>query len=492
MAAIFKKIFTKQDPQTEKRIQRKTRKWYIRYKDADGVYRDVPGFIDKEATRHLAAQLERRAAREAVGLEPRSGVHPERKLSDHVEDFQRYLETKGNTEKHVRLKIARIQAVLEGCGFSCVRDITASRVTNWLAEKMGNGISLQTGNHYLTSIKGFVRWMVLEKRMPEDPLGHLRGSNPGQDRTRIRRTLTGEEMKKLLMAARDEQPFRGISGMDRAVLYALAAYSGLRASELASLRPENFYLNSNPPVVTVKASYSKRRRNDVVPLKEDVADFLGRWIETKPVDAFLWPGTWKVRASVMLKRDLAAAGLPYSDQMGRVFDFHAFRHQFISSLADSGAHPRIAQVLARHSTVSLTLDRYTHLASCDEAQAVERLPDLPMCPAISAAVTGPEPKGDDDSELAQQLARTPDISGQLMSVDVKSHCQSADAQEESQVHATAAETVAEQGDETGIPGRTRTCGLRFRKPSLYPPELRGRKAMRGAGELAPVGDVGRS
>lgn len=24
------------------------------------------------------------------------------------------------------------------------------------------------------------------------------------------------------------------------------------------------------------------------------------------------------------------------------------------------------------------------------------------------------------------------------------------------------------------PGRTRTCGLRFRKPSLYPPELRGR------------------
>lgn len=32
---------------------------------------------------------------------------------------------------------------------------------------------------------------------------------------------------------------------------------------------------------------------------------------------------------------------------------------------------------------------------------------------------------------------------------------------------------ADDREETGDPGRTRTCDLRFRKPSLYPAELRG-------------------
>ena len=39
----------------------------------------------------------------------------------------------------------------------------------------------------------------------------------------------------LLNATRDAQPFRGLTGEDRAMLYIVASYTGLRASELASL-----------------------------------------------------------------------------------------------------------------------------------------------------------------------------------------------------------------------------------------------------------------
>ncbi len=40
---------------------------------------------------------------------------------------------------------------------------------------------------------------------------------------------------------------------------------------------------------------------------------------------------------------------------------HALRHTFISNLARAGIHPKTAQALARHSTITLTLDRYSHV-----------------------------------------------------------------------------------------------------------------------------------
>jgi hypothetical protein len=52
------------------------------------------------------------------------------------------------------------------------------------------------------------------------------------------------------------------------------------------------------------------------------------------------------------------------------------RGQFISLLAASGVHPKVAQVLARHSTITLTMDYYTHLDVLDVAGALEKLPDL--------------------------------------------------------------------------------------------------------------------
>ena len=53
------------------------------------------------------------------------------------------------------------------------------------------------------------------------------------------------------------------------------------------------------------------------------------------------------------------------DDAGRVADFHSLRHTFISNLAASGVHPKVAQQLARHSTITLTMDRYSHLGLID-------------------------------------------------------------------------------------------------------------------------------
>ena len=65
--------------------------------------------------------------------------------------------------------------------------------------------------------------------------------------------------------------------------------------------------------------------------------------------------------------------LKVKDSAGHVVDFHALRHTFITSLARGGVHPKTAQALARHSTITLTMDRYSHIGLYDEAAALETL-----------------------------------------------------------------------------------------------------------------------
>jgi hypothetical protein len=69
-------------------------------------------------------------------------------------------------------------------------------------------------------------------------------------------------------------------------------------------------------------------------------------------------------------------------------DFHALRHTFISNLAAGGVYPKTAQALARHSTITLTMDRYTHRYAGDEAAALAVLPDLSLPAVVAARATG--------------------------------------------------------------------------------------------------------
>jgi hypothetical protein len=86
----------------------------------------------------------------------------------------------------------------------------------------------------------------------------------------------------------------------------------------------------------------------------------------------------------MIRTDLKNAGIPYKDEAERVFDFHATRHQYITGLVLGDAKPKQAQMLARHSSIKLTLDRYTHLDIEGAASALDALPDY----------TSPKPTAD--------------------------------------------------------------------------------------------------
>lgn len=432
MASLFKVTYSRTDRRTGKVVRRKTKKWYGQFVDPHGEVHRVPLCTDKAAAQALLSEKIKKAERRCAGISDPHEEHRKKPLTQHVEDFRRTLGAKGNTAKHVRITCFRLKAVFKGCRFTSVNDLSASKVSEWLSSKREAGQATKTSNYYLAATKQFVAWLVKDRRLPDNPLSHLQPLNAKVDVRKKRRAATPEELNWLMVAAREGETFRGVSGEDRVMIYLCASYTGFRCSELASLTRQSFDLDSNQPTVTVAARYSKRRRVDVQPIGTELAFHLREWLSRRPgTRGRLWQGSWWNLAAQMLKTDLAAARelwleqLPKEidrqecessdflrdvDQQGRVLDFHGLRHTFISNLARAGVHPKVAQELARHSTITLTMDCYTHVASGESVKALEGLPKVP------SAGGNPSPTSDVDGEkLARRLAQLPVIEGPVVS-----------------------------------------------------------------------------
>ena len=371
--------------------QKRSRKWYGKYRDADGILKTVPLAADKAAAKIMLRDFEIAADRGRSGLSDPFAAHAVRPLAEDPKDFRAELASRDNTEQHVEATAKRVKAaLLTGCGFRLPGDTDAGRVSQYLSDRRAAGLGKATGNHYLTACKAFTGWMVKDGRADRDPLARLRRVNAKTEVRKERRAIADGDLADLLNAADNGPAFCGLPGPDRRVLYLAAAYTGFRASELASLTPQSFDFDADAPTVTVQAAYSKHRRRDVQPLPPALADVLRAFVAervaapdggpTAPPWGNHGPNArrpcdrWRVgRAAEMLRADLDAAGIPYADGLGHDFDFHALRGQFIAGLVRSDAHPKDAQTAARHSTITLTMDRYAKTDRRQTAAAVNRL-----------------------------------------------------------------------------------------------------------------------
>ncbi len=329
----------------------------------------------------------------AIGLLDRTRMVSMKTLAEHLDDFKAALAAKDGTDRHVELVTTRAKRIVRECGFKHYGDISASKVATYLAGLRGDakekrGISAQTSNFYLNALKQFCRWMVKDRRAFDTPIDHLDCLNVRLDRRHDRRALTTDELKRLLCAAREGRDRFGVSGEERALCYWLAVETGLRSGEIRSLTRASFVLDGDSPSVTVAAGYSKRRREDTLPLREDLTAALRAFLASRMPQAPAFRISGKHHVSKLLRFDLEAAGIIYRDDAGRVADFHSLRHTFISNLANGGVHPKTAQLLARHSTISLTMDRYTHSLVGEQSTALAVLPDLSQPSVYEVRATG--------------------------------------------------------------------------------------------------------
>src|SRR5262249_5248784 len=169
------------------------------------------------------------------------------------------------------------------------------------------------------------------------------------------------------------------NGRDRHFLYLCAMGTGFRAGELASLQPESFALDAEPPSVVCRAGYTKNGKTATQPLPAEIAEALRGYLADRPVGQPVWPGSWHERGADMLRDDLEAAGIPYvvEGPDGPLHaDFHALRHSYVALLDRAGLTLKQAMQLARHSDPKLTMAVYGRAALHDLGAAVDRLPGL--------------------------------------------------------------------------------------------------------------------
>ncbi len=375
------------------------RNWFYRFVDGDGIQRERKGCPDRRETEGMAAAAEAEAAKVRAGIiDPKDRIlkdHEASPLTDHLADWLAFLEGKGSTPKHAHLSHNRAARVVELSRARRISELTPSRVQHALKRIRDDGASLRSLHHYTRAVKGFSRWLWRDGRAREDALAHLTSQNPDADKRRERRALSPEEQARLIQAAEAGGVLLKTTGSDRAALYRLALGTGFRANELRTLSPERFDLDANTPTVTVAAAYSKRRRDDVQPIRPDLAEALRPWLATKPPGRPIF-GNLTKHTNLLIQADLEAARIPYWDASGRVADFHALRHSFVTALAMSKAPVKVIQSLARHSTPTLTLGIYAHVGLHDQTAALDALPSTaptrPETEAEELAATGTDGK----------------------------------------------------------------------------------------------------
>ena len=278
MASLFKARITRHVDANGKRVRKGTpgaraiqetsRKWYGEYKDERGRTKRVSLATDKASARAMLNDLVRRVERRQAGLFDQFEGFEKVPLSEHIAEYERFLYAKEATEKHIHQTVRRIQRLVDGCKFKRLSHIDAPRVADWLAEtrRTDKRFSAQTRNFYRDSLASFCRWLTTHGRLRENPVRSLGRIKVETDRRHDRRALTADEFDRLVRAAESsKRNVEGVRGPDRAMLYVLAAWTGYRRGELASLRLSSFDLDAEIPSVNVAASYSKRREEGVDP-----------------------------------------------------------------------------------------------------------------------------------------------------------------------------------------------------------------------------------
>ena len=346
--------------------------------------RAAKGSLDLETSRWLEkAPPALKARLAAVGIIDGSRISAAKPLTQLLQDYARHLEAKERTPGHVQESQSMIARVFTGCRFVVWSDITAGKVEAYLKGLRNEGLSAARSNRLLTAVKSFCRWMIDTGQAGESPVRTLRKLNEKTDVRRDRRPATADELRRLIATTAQSGELFGMGGQERSLLYRFCGETGLRANEARTLTAGDFDLDGL--TVRVRAGYSKHREEDIVPLREDLAAALREHLKGKLPTGKAFGGRYvrlTDRTSEMLQADLAAAGVAYVDEQGRVFDFHGLRHSFVTNLRNAPA--RVAQSLARHKSSAMT-DRYTHVRLHDERAALEMLPDLTARPTDEQA-----------------------------------------------------------------------------------------------------------
>ncbi len=329
----------------------------------------------------------------------RFAVEGRKPLAEHFAAYVTHCRHIGQDERHVDQKESHLKRLQDKTGITRLADLTADVLEGYLRTLKERGRSARSVNFARQIAVAFMSWCAKTGKAESNPLKAVPKLDESEDRRRIRRPLTDDELARLVAVA-DE---RG-----RKLWYLAAALAGLRRGDLIALTWGDIDLDGRS--ITITGGKAKGR-TDVIPMHVQLADELAalhderqpeptdRVFPTEVTNAtrirdFLRAGLahWETVTDdkgepVMIgkgKRRRPLTRIVCEDADGRAVDLHALRTTLGTQLARQGVAVQLAQRIMRHASYKTTQKHYVVLGLTDTAGAIDCLPGIGKPEAVEA------------------------------------------------------------------------------------------------------------
>jgi len=232
-------------------------------------------------------------------------------------------------------------------------DTTA--ILGWLVYLTRQGLSAKSRARHLISIRGFYKYLTVEKLISANPLKDIDIPKTGRHLPGV---ISVNEVEALLDACDVTTP----KGQRNLAMMEIMYGAGLRVSELIFLKVVDVNLDAG--LVRVMGKGAKER---IVPIGSKAQEAARLWLEQG-----------RLKALKQLSSDflfIARAGKPMTRQafwkiikkyalvagIARPVSPHTLRHSFATHLIEGGADLRSVQTMLGHSDISTT-QIYTHIS----------------------------------------------------------------------------------------------------------------------------------
>ena len=259
-------------------------------------------------------------------------------------------------------------------------DINAWVIEKWRSKRIKSGVSANTCNRDLATLKSALNRAKAWGILSENPLAAVRQAKVDSSRIRylsdaengrLRATLADRDSETRAARARANQ-WRAERGKETmptiggdeygdhltpAILISLN--TGLRRGELTALTWADVNLEAR--MLTVRAAAAKSGKSRHVPLNNEALMVLTQWQQQQPTGRLFPVRSFKTAWGKLM----ATAKIDG-------FRWHDMRHDFASRLVMAGVDLNTVRELMGHADLKMTL-RYAHLAPAHLAEAVARL-----------------------------------------------------------------------------------------------------------------------
>ena len=418
MPYVFQTYLTRVDQETGKRVFRLDeqgnkiphKKWRFAYVDWQGKRKVGTGYSTKRKTENFSerVQFEQDEIRKGFRPPPKPKENYGRKsFADFVDEYLEWGDSQGGRQGrawgkvHLRMRSSHLRWWQEKLGLEALADLEDKlpRVESELRELQRLGRSGKTLMNYSDALRSFCNWCVRRGYLESNPIIQLKSFNAVPRLQR--RAMSRDEIHKILEVAPEK----------RKLLYEVAFCTGLRAGELGALRVKD--LPKDAPALILRPEVTKNRKAGKQFISREIHSRLLETVKGKsPDDPLLEVPSHPARE---MDKDLKAAGIPKQTPEGKV-DFHSCRTAYVTFVLGSGADPKEAQTLARHSTPTLTMNVYARAHEARLAEIAERVGKTVLLQKRTVLhqkrnITGTYPESDDQEIPVKSSTKVVEAAG---------------------------------------------------------------------------------